>query len=544
VVEVETDRRFDVFLDCVLKLTIDGTATTIPKGQIEEMDVKLHPWGFDAEVAFWISSERAKDTLFASFVKKKLITVHLTVSPSLKDSKGDKIALQGLVTEKSLREETVTAAQGFPVKYRRYVIRFSDPARVLWRQHRPNDLFVDSTFQAVVDAHKGDKITIATSEWDVATKQFPVHFVGLGADPHGASFYDLVAWFVDSQDGVWVYDSAANSYKLVGTKPAATGSPAKLMPTEVASWEVVFPETPRFKVNVQNSDSATSATNEIANEEAATVMRRDYLVRTTIAKDVTDRVSLETSRLILREPDVDVQLGAYPNHAFLPGTSVDFSHSSFGTDIFPSGKTYRVRDVRFNARTTADSVRLETTTATQGLQAVMGLRLELQDEKYVSLPEYVTPTYPVRVEGTVVSEQGKDDEETYQFYTDQDTSVDQYKVKIPLWAEKIVVAPYEPEGYSSHVYFPLIKKERVLVALSFRAARIERTLDWRSGARLPQDSQGDHIIFGKKAADQTSISHAYENALPVLTVKRTKEKDTETIEIRDGRIRLHTEEEK
>ena len=541
---METEpHRFDSFLDCVLKLTIDGTATTVPKGQVEEIEVALHPWGFDAEVAFWLSSERQTDSLFASFVKKKRIEVSLTVSPSLEGSQGDKIALQGFVTEKSLREQTVTAVTGFPVKFRRYVVRFSDPARVLWRQHRPNDLFVDSTFQAVVDAHKGDKITIAVNEWDVTQKQHPVQFVGLGADPREASFYDLVAWFVATENGVWVYDSATNKYKLVGSKPAATGTPHKLQPTEVASWEVRFPETPRFKVNVQNSDSASAATNEVANEEAATGMRRDYLVRTTIAADVTDRVNLETARLVLPDHELEVELGAYPNHAFLPGAMVDFSHGSFGTKIYPSGKTYRVRDVRFHAQGSAEQARLETTTATQGLQVSLSLGLELQEEKRVSLPEYVIPAWPVLVEGNVVSEQGADDEETYQFYTDQDTSIDQYKVKIPLWANKIVVAPYDPEGYSSHVYFPLIKKERVLVALSWRSARIVRTLDWRAGARLPQDSQGDHIIFGKKAADQTSISHAYDNSLPVLTVKRTKEKDTETIEIRDGRIRLHTEEE-
>ena len=54
----DAPHRFNAFLDCVLKLTIDGTLTTVPKGQIEEIDATLHPWGYDAEVAFWLSTER------------------------------------------------------------------------------------------------------------------------------------------------------------------------------------------------------------------------------------------------------------------------------------------------------------------------------------------------------------------------------------------------------------------------------------------------------------------------------------------------------
>ncbi len=542
---------FEQFLDVVLKLTIDGAETAIPKGQVEQVHVELHPWGFDAEVVFWITSMRAADALFAKFNTKKLIQVALKVSPPTGTSSpapaNQTLDIKGWVTKKSVSEQTVRAATTIPVKYRRYSVRFSDAARVLWKQHRPNDLFVDQKLQDVIDAHKGDKITITCSDWDSTQTVHPIHFLGLGADPNGASFYDFLMWYVDSQNGLLTYDAVANSYKLASTK-AADGTPGKIQPVELANWQVDFPETQRWKPFVQNSDSASGATNEIANAEAATVMRRDFLVRTTIAAQVTDRVTLETARLVLREHEVVLDFSKWPTTGFLPGALLDFSHSDFGTNIFTATKKYRCRSVHLDASSPIDATRLESGTATQGMKVSLRVRMELKEELYVPLPDYVTPGFttasgPVDVEGNVVSAQGADDEETYEFYTDQDTSLDQYKVKIHLWADKVVVAPYEPFNWTSHVYFPLIKNERVLVALSFRSARIVRTLDWRAGARLPMDGQGDHIVLGKKADDLTTISHAYVDAKPVLTVKRTKVKDTEVLVMEEGKILLRTKEE-
>ena len=50
-------------------------------------------------------------------------------------------------------------------------------------------------------------------------------------------------------------------------------------------------------------------------------------------------------------------------------------------------------------------------------------------------------------------------------------------------------------------------------------------------------------VLMKKAEDQTSVSHTYVDAKPVLTVKRVKDKDTELLEMQDGKILLRTKEE-
>ena len=261
---------FTRFLDITLKLKIDGVETTVPNGQVESIQVDLHPWGFDAEASFWLSSQRTDDTLFAKFSGKKLIEVSLKAGPSMTTGSpapaNQTIDLKGLVRSKEVREETIRAESSLPVKFRRYTIRFSDVARVLWKQHRPNDLFVDQKLQDVIDAHKGAKITIACADWASTQTVHPIHFLGLGADPRGASFYDFLVWYVDTQNGVLSYDPVANSYKLVATKPK-TGTPGKLQPIEITAWRTEFPETPRQKVNVQNSFATTPTTTAVANAE-------------------------------------------------------------------------------------------------------------------------------------------------------------------------------------------------------------------------------------------------------------------------------------
>ena len=46
---------------------------------------------------------------------------------------------------------------------RRYRLSFADPASVLWKQHRPCELYADKALRDVLDAHKGEKITIKIS---------------------------------------------------------------------------------------------------------------------------------------------------------------------------------------------------------------------------------------------------------------------------------------------------------------------------------------------------------------------------------------------
>jgi hypothetical protein len=110
-----------------------------------------------------------------------------------------------------------------------------------------------------------------------------------------------------------------------------------------------------------------------------------------------------------------------------------------------------------------------------------------------------------------------------------------------LWNREIEI-PFAPDFLTGHFYFPAFKHTRVLVALYFDHAEINRFLDWGEGSRLPMDTQGNHILFGKNYESQTSVQHVYLDDKPALTIERLSGIDTEIIHLKEGTIILQTKE--
>ncbi len=531
-----------------LTLTIEGASHEVPGGQIRFFDLDVRNWGFDAEVEFFLSNVDGADSLFSDFSGKKLIEASFQVEARYKPSSSppDPLKLQGIVTEKGVRERVFEGVEGRPVLERTYWIRFSDPAQVIWRQHFPCDLKVDSTMQALVDAHKGAKISIAY-DWPAMTATHKILFIGLGADGNEASFYDFLLWFVRREGGVFSYDAAANAYKLSATKPAA-GTAAKLAARDVSRVEAIFPETRRHTVHVLNASTEHKKDETIQNSDAVTGCRLDVLARTSVAAHFDARKTVETGKFFQREPELALVFRRFPTITFAPGTLVDFSSPTWSDAVFHKSGTWRVRELRVEASADRPERASEEETAPTG-QIFERYRidcralLEKKEEKHVSLPPFRMPRWPVLLEGKVVSEQGQEAEETYQIYTDSSTSVDQYKVKVPLFSDAVVAVDYNPNLLPGHFYFPAFKNARVLLSMEFQQAWIKRYLEWRPGARLPMDGQGNHLLVGISDKSQTSISHAYVDNKPVLSVKRLLQKDTELIKMEEGILLLQTREE-
>ena len=114
---------------------------------------------------------------------------------------------------------------------------------------------------------------------------------------------------------------------------------------------------------------------------------------------------------------------------------------------------------------------------------------------------------------------------------------------MPLWGDQIITVPFEPNLLPGHFYFPAFKGERVLVALGLEHFTLERFLDWRADARLPADAQGVHLLVGKTPESNTSMKHYYEEGNPLFLLKRTHEKDTITLKLREGGLLLEVKEE-
>jgi hypothetical protein len=545
---------FNDRLAVTLTLTIDGTAHKVVAGNLKRFALELFSWGLEGEVEFMLTDNQSqggqdKDELLADFLKPDLVEVELEVKAVLPETSAQPshtaLKVKGYVTEKTLEEEAVTTGDSDLILHRRYGVRFVDAARLLWRQHYPCALYTKKKVQDVLDGHKGDKIALAY-DWDASLGvEHPMLFVGLEPQ-RGASFYDWVLWYVHEHHGVFIHDYATHGYKLSAAKDAS-GTPVKLHDANLASLELLLPEVVRHDVNVLNAVAEGPQTQAVTQEKSVTGIRQDVLLCTPIADEVQARVDLETARLKLRGPELEVVWRSFPEKAFTPGALVKLpNNEAWGAAGVAKDATLRVRNLRLFGEVNQDEGEGEEEVYGEAYALFsfrMSTRLEPKDELYVDMPAWQPPAYPRYVEGLIVSEQGEDKDETWQAYTDSATSLDGYQVKVPLFEDQIIPAPFNPNLLPGHFYFPAYKGERVLVGLDFQRAWIKRFLDWRTGVRMPQDGQGVQLMVGKTPENGTALKHFYTDDKPVFLMQRTHEKDTQKLRISEGTLFIEVKEE-
>jgi hypothetical protein len=169
--------------------------------------------------------------------------------------------------------------------------------------------------------------------------------------------------------------------------------------------------------------------------------------------------------------------------------------------------------------------------------------LEHEGDVVVNLPAYQAPRYPQLVEGLIVADSAQEGDRSYMVVQDKESGLDYYRIKVPLWEDQQIEAPYHPYYSPGQLYFPAYHDSRVLLALYFDRAEISQFLDWGANVRMPLESQGNHLLFGKNATSETTMRHYYLDGRPVLTLGRYQSGDTELLELRDGSIVLQTKEE-
>jgi hypothetical protein len=532
-------------LEATLELTIKGAATTIAAGDLKKFELELTPWGYVGYAEWWVISiaNQSEDKLFAKFVEKDIISVKLSVARAFSEigetaeEKPVPLVLKGLVTEKRVVERSFPGVTANPVLHRRYVIRFADRGAVLWTQHRPCALYVDKTLKDLIDANKPEGVNIDHA-WAASSTVHPVLSLGLGGEKNDATYYDFLFWLFDKVNVGFYYDPATDKYKIADDKP--TGTAVKFRRAEIESLECVFPALQRDSVTVLNSYSeAATKKKDLTNAVSVTGVRTDYLIRSPIAADLDTRATLETARAKQHEPEARVDLSRFPAATFVPGMLVELG-PGWSTTLFQNGKKYRIVSARIAAQAERQEPTAGNLEKTNRYQLDYVLDLELDSDPVVRHPPFRRPRWPFYVEGKVLSEVGAQAELTFQPYQDQKTSLDFYKIKIPLWQDQKVIVPFEPLADPGHFFFPLYKDERVLVALYFDKARVRACLDWRPKGRLPTDTQGNHLLLGKKDKNDTSISHVYVDQKPVMTIKRNLEEDVQTLTISEGTIRWET----
>lgn len=540
-----------------LELKIGFTTHTILGADVKNLELCARTYGFVGRLDFFVHDDKAsggkqKDEVYSDFIKDDLIQVKLTVRAIYPDhtinDSADPLTVKGLVTDKALSSIPHRTAQGAALLVNRYTIRFVDPAQHLWQQHFPCTLYTKKTLKAVIDAQKSDKIAI-DYKWAELTKQRPLIFLGHEPGSGQASFYDFIVWLVDSNGAALWYDY--RSQKLVFDEELPTlPHSTDIYHEDLGDFQVVYPEVARHKVKVLNSYTESPATKEIDSDSKETPIHQDYLLATPVSAQVTAREKLEKARLRPRiKPELIALLRRFPADPVVPGDVVEFKADTWSKagKTLPkpvAGKKMRVREVRFTA-TASD----QGPDADHGLAHTMykvegALHFASKDDKHIALPPYIQPTYPRYIEGKIVSETGAEDELTYQIYTDKDTSVEQYKIKVPLWENQEIFVPFNPNLFPGHYFYPAYKNQRVLVAVDFDRAWLKRYLDWRPEGRLATDTQGDHILVGKKPSSSTSVKHVYGEDKPEFQILRTHEKDVQTIHIKEGYMLIEVKEKK
>jgi hypothetical protein len=508
---------------------------------VQRCELRLLPYGFSGSVTFLWSTDLAEDTLLAPFLTQSLATVKLTITnvvPQV-DTPPDPLVVSGVVTEKGLVESSFGEVREAPVLMREYTVAFADAPRVLFGQHHPLQLAVETTVSDVIAAHVVEGTTVEVT-LDAALAQRRHVFLPLGEGR--ASFYDFLAWYADVNGGHLVWDHVAHTLTLSAEKaPSATA--VKLRGTEVERLTVRVPETLRHAARVLNSFADGPLTTDVAQAKAVAGVSKDYLVRTTVSADVDARVSLEEKRLAVHETELEVQFARYPTVAFWPGTTTELQGAHFSAGLSAQGKTYRVAEVRLLA-TAADGMTAEDFGSTSRRYALdMAATWELSTDTVQRLPPYVAPRWPLHVEGKVLVEVGQEGERTWELEEDTETSAQAYRVKVPLWSDVVVRAPFEPMFLPGHFYAPTFRESRVLLALSLHTAEIVSHLEWGPGVQMPVDTQGNQLLLGKSGTNQTGITHAYVDNKPVLTVLRTNDSDTELLKLEEGIMILQTKEE-
>ena len=542
-------RSFEDRLRSSLTLTVGQTAHEIPGGAIKmiELDASLH--GFCGEIAFILLDDKAygggfTDTLVTDFLGQDLAKVELSIAGVWDAAEAatspDPIALTGLVTERWVEELSLRKSMEIPLLARRYHLRFCDPAAALWTQHFPTRLYTDATLESAIQEQLGSQITL-TVDWSVLSASQPLWFIHL-PPWHRASFWDFVVWFTEQNGGYFGYDYSSSGYTLSASRDTS-GTAASMFGDDIARARLRVCDTPRHSVDVCNSYAESATTSSITQDQVEDAIRHDLLMRSPISADADARVSVETTRLKVPAYEAEIEFGRMPIVALMPGTLLSIPAANrWSADSSLLDKTWLVRELHLRARAPEGPLDHDVEIDETHYAIELDIRMIQSDDERPLLPAYRVPFYPGLIEGKVVSLLGDEGDKTYENQRDDETSVDEYTVKIPLWEDQEIKAPFAPLMGSGNVYLPSYREERVLMALSLDHARIARLLVWRDGAALSKDVQGEQILWGKNPTNNTSVNHVYEDQNPVFNVARTNASDTSLLTMYEGTLVLHVEE--
>jgi hypothetical protein len=524
----------------------------IPGGNIRSISLRLQNWGGEGSLEFIVQDDTAfggkySDELCSDFVESSLMAVHLKLSPGhtdvAVDSESAPIETSGIAVERSVTEQVVSRSLGeSSVLMRRYRLSFLDPARAIWQGHFPCGLHTQASFKSVLETHKGPQLQLEY-DWDAVDTELPQIFYQLA--PRGpTSFYDWVIWYVAQRGGLLTFDHREGTYCFRGNKPELDVI-ATLRRDDIAEWTTRLCDGERHRPRIRNSCVRGPRSAAGQNPNAIDDLYHDVILHTPIARDVDDALGQANATVLAPRQEVQLEFVRYPPVSVIPGLGVELPALRNGnSELLGNAGALRVVSVTLSANAT-DSVSEKDYGEPEGTFLVsMSCLLEDTSDTFARLPAVANPAYPGHLEGSVVCEIGEEPDVTYDYATDDESSLSTYRVRIPLFEDQEVRVPFEPTLGTANVYFPLYKGQRVLVALTLSTAWIERLLEWRPELLTAKERQGQQLFFGKSKESCTSLLHDYDDGSPVLQLLRTNKKDCVLLRLEEGRLLLKVEEQK
>jgi hypothetical protein len=533
--------QFDADLKLKLVLESDGKKAELIAGNIENIFLKLHSYGFEATLIFSSCNDQEVDAVYDS---KKPTTVVLTFLDPKKTE--PLFELKGFViTKQSQRVDTADNNLGEPLTF--YKVRVQDNARATWEEHFPTSIYVNKSMKEALEQHKNPEITIKYDfpplESIKPITAFSLPFNKALPKAQQPSFYSFINWYLHLEGGILNYDYKTHSYSIVAKKDDK-GEAYKIQEKWITPPIGLHAPVPRFNTKIVTHTAQNVDAEEVENTEAYKSVRRDFM-------------NPEGYTIFPQHAPQDVVSPLYPDeteltfhakyftddfhiHQLIPGSLIGFPTDKSWTQPHQD-KAYRVRMLTFSANKLDPP---DVDKPVQKYDITCSPTLELKEETYIERPLFHPPVFPFEIHGKIFSDIGDTQQSTFKVTQEEEAPQGQYHVVVPLvGGDQKIIVPFTP-NMPGHHFFPYTKDQEVLLAMYFRTALILRAINFQNRVRLPQDVQGKQIVLSYNGVDQYALmKHEFKDGKDsVVTIEQaTSDKQAQTITIQDKEIVIAVE---
>ncbi len=536
--------EFPSSLNLKLALECDGKKVELLAGNIERLLLKLHSYGFEANLTFSGCDNKELAELFNLKKPTHVTLTFLSLDPTKTDPL---LELKGWGSNKQDQkvdrvDHEIEASRVF------YKMDVYDNARATWGDHFPTSIYIDKSMKEALEEHKNPKITIKYDFPPLEAKK-PITAFSLPLNPslskiNQPSFYDFAHWYLHQEGGIFSYDYKADSYSILAKKEAK-GEAYKIRELWVTPPIGLHPTVPRYNTKIITHTAQNSDVEDQKNEDGYEKVHRDRM--SPKGYTIFPGHSPQDTLSILHPAEKELSISTlkfeedFHIDKLLPGALVGFPMIERSWTKDHQDKVYRVRTTTFLA-TKMEPPEVQKPIQPYGVSCTS--LLELKEETYIERPSYLPPVFPFQIQGTVFCDIGDEKQSTFKITKEKETSQGQYHVVVPLAGKgQTVVIPFLP-NMPGHFYFPHDKGQEVLLAMHFRTAEILQAINHQNRVCHPKDIQGTQIVFAyNNDHEHATLGHEFkEGKKSVVTLQQaTSDKQTQVITIQDKEILIAVE---